>query len=258
MSENERMFRTRLEGKVAIITGGASGIGLATAEMLADYNVHCVIVDLQPNKVQEVCALIDRDHLTSLGLVLDIRSEEDMASMAQQTIGRFGRIDMLVHCAAILRGQGCGPKVLAETDVTEWDEVIATNLKGTFLCNRTVLPSMIRQHGGHIINIASISGKKGRAYDSAYCASKAGVIALTESLAEEVRQYGIKAQVIMPDAVATPIWNQNGPIPPPAYALSPERVADLLLYMLACPQDTLLDNMVIAPFFSRRRKKKKN
>jgi NAD(P)-dependent dehydrogenase (short-subunit alcohol dehydrogenase family) len=136
---------------------------------------------------------------------------------------------------------------------TEWDEVIDTNLKGTFLSNHAVLPTMIRQRRGQIVNISSTSGRQGRAYDSAYCASKFGVIGLSEALAQEVLQYNIRVQVILPDAVDTPLWHQNGPIPRPAGALPVARVADLIVYLLKLPGDCLLVNPVIAPFRTRRR-----
>ena len=163
----------------------------------------------------------------------DIRSETDMAEMARITLEKFGSIDILVHSAAILRGQGSGPKMMVDVEVAEWDEVIATNLKGTFLCNRAVLPAMVQQRSGQIINISSTSGLQGRALDSVYCASKFGVMGLTQALAEEVRPYGIRVQVVTPDAIDTPMWDQNGPIRPPGDSLPASRVADLIAYMVA-------------------------
>ena len=188
------------------------------------------------------------------GLALDVRSESDMEEMARQTIDRFGRIDILVASAGILRAKGCNPKLMVDVLAEEWDEVLNTNLTGVFLSNRAVLPTMIKQRKGSIVNISSISGRVGRAYDSAYCASKFGVIGLSEALAEEVRQYNIRVQVILPAAVDTSMWDQNGPIPRPPDLLPADRVAELIVYLITLPDDTMLINPVIAPFQTRRRK----
>ena len=246
-----------LSSRVAIVTGGASGIGQATCAALARAGAQVVVVDVNAEKVSETLAeLGDAGHheSTLLGLTLDVRNEADMAKMAQQTRQRFGRIDILVASAAILRGRGSRPKPLAEISTTEWDEVLDTNLKGMFLSNRAVLPTMIEQRCGDIINISSVSGREGRAHDAPYCASKFGVIGMSESLAQEVRSYGVRVQVVVPDAVRTPIWEQNGPIPCPPDALPPERVADLIVYLLAQPRDTVLVGTTIAPFRARRRR----
>jgi short-subunit dehydrogenase len=111
---------------------------------------------------------------------------------------------------------------------------------------------MMRQRSGQIVNISSTSGRQGRALDAPYCASKFGVVGLTESLAEEVRPFGIKVHLIMPGAVATRLWEQNRPLPLPDAALAPERVAEIIRYVLELPPDTILEHVVIAPFKARR------
>jgi NAD(P)-dependent dehydrogenase (short-subunit alcohol dehydrogenase family) len=113
---------------------------------------------------------------------------------------------------------------------------------------------MLRQREGQIVNLSSTSGRRGRALDGPYCASKFGVIGLTESLAEEVRTRGIKVLAILPDAVDTPLWKQNGPVAVPKDSLAPERVADLILYVLNLPRDTILDHLTISAFRTRRYK----
>jgi 3-oxoacyl-[acyl-carrier protein] reductase len=249
-----------LKGQVAIITGGASGIGLATGVALARHGAHTVLVDVRQEKVDAALAevgAVSEPGVEHLGLVADVRREEDMEGMARQTLHKFGRIDILVASAGILRAPGSSPLPLVKITTEEWDLVLETNLKGMFLSNRAVLPTMIAQRSGNIINISSVSGKQGRAHDAPYSASKFGVIGMTESLAEEVRSYGIRVQTVIPDAVATPIWEQNGPIPCPTHALPPERVAELIAYMILQPADTLLVGTVIAPFRTRERVKKK-
>jgi NAD(P)-dependent dehydrogenase (short-subunit alcohol dehydrogenase family) len=253
----------KLEGKVVIVTGGASGIGRATCFTLTREGAGLVVVDIDKVGIDELVADLEHQRPdlatseTPLGLALDMRDEEDAEKMANQTLKRFGRIDILVHCAGILRSKESGPNFLHQISVEEWEEVVETNLKGTFLSNRAVLPTMIQQRGGQIINFSSTSGLKGRAFDSAYCASKFGVIGMSEALAEEVRQYGIRVHVVLPDAVDTPMWDQNKPVRPPEGSLAPDRVANLVCYLALLPEDTVLGNLIVLPFHTRRRRKRK-
>lgn len=175
-----------------------------------------------------------------------------MKAMAERTVEAFDRIDILVATAGILRGTGSTPRPLANVSLDEWEQVLGVNLRGMFLSNRAVLSTMLKQRAGNIVNISSVSGRQGRAFDAPYCASKAGVIGMSESLAEEVRNSGIRVQIVAPDAVDTPLWDQNGPVPRPPNALGPERVAELIVYLLAQPPDTVIPSVVVAPFNARR------
>lgn len=252
----------RLEGQVAIVTGGASGIGRATCLALAREGARLTVADIDKTRIDKVVTDLEYEQSgpaeSPLGLVLNVRLEEDMKEMANRTAERFGRIDILAHCAGILRGKGSGPRFLHQVSLEEWEAVIETNLRGTFLSNRAVLPTMIKQRRGQIINFSSTSGLKGRAFDSVYCASKFGVIGLSEALAEEVKQYGIKVHVLLPDAVDTPMWDQNRPVRAPEVSLPPERVANLVTYVASLPEDTVLNNLVILPLRTRRRVKEKS
>ena len=250
-----------LHSKVVIVTGGASGMGRATCSALAREGAAVVVVDVHQENIDATLRdlrEIREEQDAFLGLLLDVRDERAMESMAERTIEKFDRIDALVASAGILRGTGSSPMPLARISTSEWEQVLDTNLKGMFLSNRAVLPTMIKQRAGDIINISSVSGKQGRAHDAPYCASKFGVIGMSESLAEEARGYGVRVQIIMPDAVDTPMWDQNGPVPCPSDALPPERVAELIVYMLKQPSDTMLLGVTIALFRSRRRKKSRS
>ncbi len=247
----------RLEGKVVIITGGTGGIGWATCRAVAGEGGAVVVADVNRDRVEAaVCDLPAPVNARAghLGLAVDVRREDETQQLAQATLERFGRIDALIACAGILRKRGTGPKPLVQTSTEEWDEVLDVNLKGVFLTNRAVLPAMIQQRSGIILNLSSVSGLKGRAHDGPYCASKFGVIGLSQAIADEVRTYGVKVQAIMPDSIATPFWEQNHPVPPPGDALPPERVADLILFLLTQAEDTVLVGPVIAPLGARRRK----
>lgn len=248
-----------LAGTTAIVTGGGSGIGRAVCRRLSRAGVAVVVADFN-----EAHAGTVRDEIAGLGsgpdpiaIRVDVREESDTERLVRETLEAFGRIDFLVHSAGVLRAPGSGPRLMHQLTKEECDLVIDTNLKGTFLANRAVLPTMIQQRAGQIVNISSTSGRIGRAFDSVYCASKFGVVGLTESLAEEVRQFGVKVSVLLPDAVDTPLWNQNGPIPAPEHSLDPDCVAATIEYLLALPADVILRNIEIAPFRTRRRKTKR-
>jgi len=252
---DETQMTGRLSGSVAIVTGGAGGIGRSACEALAREDANLVVVDVDPSQIEETLRIVNAigGHGERLGWVTDIRDERSVDEMVQRTLERFGRIDILVAAAGILRGKGRSPKPMAQISLDEWNDVIGTNLRGTFLTNRAVLPAMVRQRAGQILNISSTSGRKGRPFDSVYCASKFGVIGFSESLAKEVEHYGVKVHVILPDAVDTPLWKQNGPIACPPASLTPARIAQVILFLLLLPKDTLIPTPLIMPFRSGHR-----
>jgi NAD(P)-dependent dehydrogenase (short-subunit alcohol dehydrogenase family) len=239
-----------LQGQVALVTGAAGGIGRATATMLVGAGARVAIVDIDKRGLAETAALLDGSAPEALALHLDVRQEEDMSTMADETLERLGRIDVLIAAAGILRTGR--PTTLAEMQPEEWDAVVDVNLRGVFLSNRAVLPAMMAQGRGHIINVASTAAREGRAFDSAYSASKAGVVGLSEAAAQEVRRYGIRVNAVLPGAVDTALWTQNAPIPRPEEILPAERIADLILFLLTMPEDTVLFEPVIVPFEARR------
>jgi len=244
-----------LRGKVVIVSGGTGGIGFATARAVGELGASVVVADLDPARVEAVAGeLAGLGAAGTLGVAIDVRREEDHARLVQATLERFGRIDALIVCAGILRKRGTAPKLVVDTGVDEWDDVMSINLRGVFLANRAVLPTLVAQRSGLIVNVSSVQGLQGRAYDSAYCASKFGVIGLSQAVADEVKSYGVKVQALMPAAVATPFWEQNLPAPMPGDAMPPERVADVIVFMLLQPEDSVLVGPVIAPVGARRRK----
>jgi NAD(P)-dependent dehydrogenase (short-subunit alcohol dehydrogenase family) len=245
----------RFRGQVAIVTGGASGIGRSVATRLVREGAAVAVADKDADRVHECVSALEAVNPGAghIGLPLDVRRIEDMESLGTKVLERAGRIDILVVCAGILRGVSGRPQLLAETSAEAWDAVIDTNLTGTYLANRSVLPVMMKQRRGNIINLSSTSGRRGLAYDAAYCASKFGVIGFSESLAEEVRPHGIRVQAVLPEVVDTPMLKQSGPIVMPQEMLSADRVADFILFLLGLPEDTLMMNPVIAPFRTRKR-----
>lgn len=208
------------QGRVAIITGGSSGIGQAACIGLAKEGFYLVVVGTSPERINQTLNLLfnpvtSQPNSPHLGLRLDVTNEDDMQEMVSKTVEHFGRIDLLVASAGLgkkARSERVMPHPTASLPLEEWNEILSVNLTGVFLSNRAVLPVMIEQRVGHIINICSSTtryGLRGQPYAPAYCASKFGVVGLTESLAEEVRSFGIRVQVLFPGPVKTPMVNQT-------------------------------------------------
>lgn len=247
-----------LAGKVAIVTGAGGGIGRATAIVLARAGAAIVAVGRTPARLEETLALA-RDAAGAgapgpgFAQAADITVEDDMRLMAERTVERLGRIDILVASAGILRAAPGGPRPAVDTPVDEWTTVLRTNLRGTFLSNRAVLGAMMRQKSGDIVNVSSTSGLKGFAYDAAYCASKFAILGMSEALHEEARLSGVRVQTLLPGPVESGIWEQNRPVPPPEKSLAVEQVAETILYLVTLPRDAVLHGPVMVPFRVHRR-----
>jgi NAD(P)-dependent dehydrogenase (short-subunit alcohol dehydrogenase family) len=191
----------KLENKVAIITGGGRGIGRGIALALARNGAHIVIGDIQPETAQQVAQNITELGRQSLVFEVDVTSNREVNTLVDGTIKEFGKINILVNNAGVIKRQ-----LVSDMKEATWDEIIAVNLKGTYICSKAVIPYLIPQKEGKIINISSIAGKRGSFGLSAYCASKFGVIGFTQSLALELAQHNITVNAICPGIIETYMW----------------------------------------------------
>jgi len=194
------MNRIDLEGRVAVVTGGASGLGLAIAERMVQSGAHCVIWDHDGEALEALPPTLARA-TTIKADVSDLTSVEEAA---QSTLDRHGSIDILINNAGIT---GATAKVW-DYPVDEWARVLAINLNGTFYCARAIVPHMRAKGYGRIVNIASVAGKDGNPNASGYSASKAAIIALTKSLGKELVDLDIRVNCVTPAAVRTPLFDQ--------------------------------------------------
>jgi 3-oxoacyl-[acyl-carrier protein] reductase len=199
------MNKIDLAGRKAVITGGARGIGLAAAERMLHSGAEVSLWDMDAAALDAAAKRLagvgaGRVHTT----VVDVSSAASVTAAAQAAIGQMGQIDILVNNAGIT-----GPNVTVwDYTPEDWRKVIDIDLTGPFLCLRAVVPMMRERNYGRIVNIASIAGKEGNPNASAYSASKAGLIALTKSLAKELATTEIKVNCITPAAVETDIFKQ--------------------------------------------------
>jgi 3-oxoacyl-[acyl-carrier protein] reductase len=233
------------EKKVALVTGGARGIGLSIAQALVREGARVFICGRNP-----VTLKMALGHLHALrgenvvdGAVADVRKYEECCRVVQEAATRFGRLDILVNNA------GVGVfKPIDQLTVEEWDAAIQTNLSGVFYCCREAIPIMRQGGGGHIFNISSLLGIHGVAGGSAYCASKFGVNGLAEAMMQDVRYDGIRVSTIMPGSVATDFGGEDGSNLHESWKLSGEDIAQAVVDIYRYPGIALVSRMEIRPF----------
>ena len=197
-----------LKGKTAIITGSGRGIGRAIALAMAAQGANIVVNDVNMESADEVVAEIEAMGRQAIAVKADVTAEEQVLAMVEACINRFGKLDILVNNAGIIQ-----TVPVTEIDGKDWDRVMEVNLKGVFLCCKAALAPMKAQHGGKIINIASVAGKRGGGLlgNSCYSASKGGVIAFTKSLARESGPFGINVNAITPAFTDTEMTRSIAP-----------------------------------------------
>lgn len=193
-----------LTGRVAVITGGARGIGLAISERFARAGASVAVVDRDEGACEEAAAKLRGLGAAAIACSIDVTKEGEVEEMTQRVVAELGGYDVLVCSAGIV-----GRNAFAwETSAEEWREVLDINLTGVWLCNKHALSVMRASNYGRIVNIASIAGKEGNPKLGPYSASKAGVIGMTKSLAKEVADTGVRIHSVAPAVIHTPMLDQ--------------------------------------------------
>ena len=194
-----------LEGRGVVVTGGGRGIGRAVARRLAENGAAVVVSARTTDEIESVAEELRADGLTAHAVRCDVADEASVAAMAEEAIELLGTVDILVNNAGIARSDP-----VKRLQLEDWNQIMAVNATGTFLCTRAFLPGMLERGWGRVINVASVAGLRGGRYIAAYVASKHAQIGFTKALAAEVASAGITANAICPGLLWTPMWRQVG------------------------------------------------
>ncbi len=225
---------------MTLVTGASRGIGLAVARSLARMGAHLALCARDENKLDALVVELARDGHKALAVPADLSHASGVASVVQKTGEALGPVEILVNNAGI----GYFAPV-QEASEENWDAVIDTNLKAVFLLSKAFAPGMIRLHNGHIINIASLAGKSAFAGGSVYCASKWGLLGLTQCMAEDLRPYGIRVSAICPGSVHTEFSPHAGK--DSSKMLQPEDVAHAVEAIVTQKPQSFISEILLRP-----------
>jgi NAD(P)-dependent dehydrogenase (short-subunit alcohol dehydrogenase family) len=225
-----------IDNQVAIVTGGGGGIGGAVVRRFAREGAKAAVADIDIGAARACAAQVTDRGGEAIAIAADVTRKESVGQMVKAALDRWGRIDILVNVAG-----GADRKLVIDMTAQDWDHVVDMNLKSTFLCSQAVLPAMLKQNYGKIVNISSIYGFTGNATRSSYAASKAGVAAFTKSLALEVVKQGINVNAVAPGRIETPrvrshysdrAWAEAVTQIPMGRTGTPEEIASAVLFLV--------------------------
>jgi 3-oxoacyl-[acyl-carrier protein] reductase len=232
----------RLAGQVAVVTGAGRGIGRAVATAFAREGAYVVLAARSVREIGLVQSEIEAAGGRALAVATDVRQEPAVAALVTRALAEGGRIDCLVTAAGLA---AFAP--VADAKTADWDQLMAVNLRGAFLCCRAVLPAMTKQHRGTIINIGSIVTSRTLPGSGAYTAAKYGLLGLSRVLAEEMRGHGVRVGVLSAGATDTPLWDAVPQPPNRALMLKPEQVAEAALVMAGLAPGAALEEITLLP-----------
>jgi 3-oxoacyl-[acyl-carrier protein] reductase len=242
VASSEKFMKGKvLAGKTALVTGASRGIGFSIARKLGQMGAKVAICARDAKKLEDAAARLQSDGIEVLAATADVATAKEIAGLVSKTEKSLGSIEILVNNAGV---GSFGPA--QEADEKNWDAVLDTNLKSVFLLSKTVAHGMIDRRTGHIINIGSLAGKNAFKGGAIYCASKWGLMGLTECMAEDLREYGIRVSVICPGSVATdfgsPASKKN-----PQKMLQPDDIAHAVEMLVTQAPQSFISEVLIRP-----------
>ncbi|HEX5164520.1 MAG TPA: SDR family oxidoreductase [Thermomicrobiales bacterium] len=236
----------QLTGRVAVITGGGSGLGEATASVFAEAGFAVACLDLNQQNAERVALLLVEQDYQATAVGCDVSDEQSVAAAIERVAGEFGRIDAVINCAAVDYVVSVN-----EMHVEQWDRVLDVNLRGPFLMAKAVWPYMQRQGSGHIVNIASTAATRAWGNAAAYHASKWGLVGFSRGLGVEGRDHGIKVTTVIPGGMRTHWFDsfpERGiPMPDEAHLQDPRNVAEVILFAVQMPAPSSMQEVIVTP-----------
>lgn len=233
-------METRLENKVALVTGAGRGIGRSIALTLAKHGAKITLTARSEHELREVTSEIAAFGGEVIYEVTDVSLEHDVKRLLEKTVQHFGRLDVVVNNA----GLGIyGP--LLETSVETWDKIMAVNARGPFLVCREAIPHLKKQQRSFIINVASVVGVKGYENQTAYTASKHALMGLSKALAREVHKDGIRVHALCPGGVDTQMVALARPDLGPSVLMQPDEIAEIVLFFVTRSGNAVVDEVLV-------------
>lgn len=231
-----------LANTVAVVTGGAQGLGEAICRTLGEANAKVIVMDLRQDAAEALAKKLTEDGMQAMALSADVRHATQIEESIRHIMDSFGRIDILVNNAAIDKTVS-----IDELRVQDWDDVLTTNLRGPFVLSKFVLPIMTRQRSGHIVNIVSTAAKRAWANASAYHASKWGLLGLSHALHVEARPHQVKVTAVVSGGMRTPFLLDRFPDIDISTLQDPRNVAETIRCILQLPPDTAVPEIMVMP-----------
>jgi len=232
----------RLAGQVALVTGAGRGIGRAVALAVAREGADVVLAARSARELAVVAGEAQSLGARALAVPTDVRQEPAVGALARRAVAQFDRVDLLVNAAGVA---AFGP--VADSKPDDWDQTMAVNLRGAYLCCRAVLPVMMAQRRGTIVSIGSMVTSRTLTGTAVYTASKYGLLGFSRVLAEEMRPHGVRVGVLSAGAVDTPLWDSVPSPPDRSLMLRPEQVAEAAVLMASLGPNATLEELTLLP-----------
>ena len=232
----------KLRDQVAIVTGAGRGIGRAVALAFSREGAKVALAARTASQLDELAAFIRSQNGAALAVPTDVCQESSVVALVDRTLAEWARVDILVTAAGVA---AFGP--VADSTLSEWDQMMAVNLRGVYLTCRAVLAPMMARRRGTIINVVSAATKRAIPGCAAYAASKHGVLGFSRVLAEEMRVHGVRVGALIPGAVDTPLWDQIPNPPDRSRMLRPQDVAEAAVLMASLPASASLEELTLLP-----------